>query len=363
MVRQARQSGLNDRSPSRENTPRSRFLQRSLQRIKQVSIKQLNLRRVVIKQVNLSQRGITLGLICLGLCLSLNLTLDSNSSWLNLKIGPLSGRWGALPSTAQTVRSGDQTLGQDSNQGWLMVQYLQGVVSLGDGGPTRPARMGDRLRSVGATLATGSRSAVVLQVDAAIGTIQVAENTEFRIGRLQKFANQSRLTSIEVLRGQVRLQLRRFTSPLSRFEIATPSGIAAVRGTEFGVDVDPKQRMTVATEVGKVNVSAQSQTVPVTAGLATVVFPGQPPQPPRPVDRVLGLSITQAQRRFEGGVEAVDLSGHINVTNTVVVNDQTLEVNSEGYFKTRITVPRRQTIQVIVRNALGSSRTYSLRSS
>ncbi len=265
------------------------------------------------------------------------------------------GPGGAGPAIAQAPSAGDQ--GQEAN-GWLMVQYLQGVVVVGDGQQTRAARTGDRLRGVGATLSTGQRSAVVLQVDTAIGTVQVAENTEFRIGRLQKFANQSRLTTIEVLRGQVRLQLRRFTSPLSRFEIATPSGIAAVRGTEFGVDVDPKERMTVATETGQVDVSAQSQTVAVTQGLATVVFPGQPPQQPRPVDRVLGLRITQAQRRREEGKDGVLLAGHINVTNTVMVNDQPVEVQPDGRFSIRVAVSGQQALSVVVRNPLGSSRTY-----
>jgi hypothetical protein len=68
--------------------------------------------------------------------------------------------------------------------------------------------------------------------------------------------NNGRITRLLVPRGQVRLQLRPFTNPGSRMEIETPAGTSGVRGTEFGLNVQPDGKMAIATLEGSVATSA-----------------------------------------------------------------------------------------------------------
>lgn len=66
-----------------------------------------------------------------------------------------------------------------------------------------------------------------------------------------------------------------------------PSGIAAVRGTEFGVLVTDDGTTNIATLTGQVAAIAESVTVPVDAGQVSTLFPGEVPSSPAPLDRVL----------------------------------------------------------------------------
>jgi len=67
----------------------------------------------------------------------------------------------------------------------------------------------------------------------------------------------------------------------SRFEISTPSAIAAVRGTEYRVNADVSGTESRAEVLeGKVAVSGTGRTVVIRKGFGTLVKKGQPPSPP-----------------------------------------------------------------------------------
>lgn len=68
-----------------------------------------------------------------------------------------------------------------------------------------------------------------------------------------------------------------------KLQIKTPSALAAVRGTEFRVEVDNSENSTVSCFDGLVAVSAEEKTVDLPKGFATFVKKGEPPSDPYPI--------------------------------------------------------------------------------
>lgn len=250
-----------------------------------------------------------------------------------------------------------QDLQLPNNQRWLEVQQLSGTVNYRQGETFRSARVGDRLQQVGHGIVTALQSTSVLDLDTDIGNVRVAENTSLRVKTLTVIADGGRVTALTVDRGQARLQVRRFTHPSSSLEVETPAGVAAVRGTIFGVSVDDIGKTGVATLVGQVDASAQGETVTVNPGFVTVIVPGEPPTPPRPLDRVLQFRPRNIQRTSGG----IILSGQADPANLVVVNGQTVETSANGRFSTFVSAsPLNRLVEVVVRNPVGDERTHTL---
>ncbi len=80
----------------------------------------------------------------------------------------------------------------------------------------------------------------------------------------------------------------------NRFEIRTPAAIAAVRGTRFRVNSEPRTTWTEVLE-GAVDVGNNSGDVLAQAGFGTVARAGQPPDAPRPLLAAPDLSALPAR--------------------------------------------------------------------
>ncbi len=250
-----------------------------------------------------------------------------------------------------------QDLRLPNNQRWLEVQQLSGTVNYRQGEVWRPALVGDRLQQVGQGIATALQSTSVLDFDTDIGNIRVAENTSLRVRTLTVMADGGRVTALAIDRGQARLQVRRFTHPSSNLEVETPAGVAAVRGTIFGVSVNDVGKTGVATLVGQVDASAQGETVTVNPGFATVIVPGEPPTEPRPLDQVLQLQ-TRTIQRTSGGII---FSGQVDPANLITVNGQPVETDANGRFRLFVPAsPLNRSIRVIVRNPVGDERGHTV---
>jgi hypothetical protein len=131
------------------------------------------------------------------------------------------------------------------------------------------------------TVRTLSNAKVDLQVQGT-GLIRIHENTLVQINALKSDKDPP---SIFLRKGSIDA----FVSKLfkssqqnqeEKLRIITPSSIAGVRGTEFRVDLDPKDNSTFSCFVGLVEVSAENKTVDVPQGYATFVEKGKPPLEP-----------------------------------------------------------------------------------
>ena len=239
---------------------------------------------------------------------------------------------------------------------WLQVERLAGTVSIHTSGQ-RSARVGDRLSAVGQGMSTGSGSSANLSLDNGIGSVAVAQNTRMTIQRLSTLADGARVTILDVSRGQARLQVRSYSNPNSRLELHTPSGVAAVRGTEFGVAVAEDGKTSIATLEGQVEAISQGVDVPVDAGLASIIRPGEPPTPPLPLDRELEIQWRLQMRR---GNQLI-MAGQIDAANTLLFGEDEIAISRTGNFELDLPLSdRHRTLTLTVRNPMGESRIHRL---
>jgi FecR protein len=243
---------------------------------------------------------------------------------------------------------------------WLALEQLVGNVLVTLNQRQQPAQRGDRLQNVGDSLVTQARSAARLAIDTGIGTVEVASNTQLQVRELTRNpADQSRITRLNVAYGRVKLRLRKFSSPNSRLEIHTPAGISGVRGTEFGVVVQPRGKTSVAVLDGGVNTNAQNVDVMVNQGFQNFTIPGEPPSEPVPLRDDPSLQY-QFERRIEGGQRRLRLVGQVDPVNRVFVNGQPQDTDREGRFGIEVRLVSFPRVQVQVATPLGQEKLYDL---
>lgn len=261
-------------------------------------------------------------------------------------------------TTCLVVFLGQGLSAQTQAIGWLEVKQTQGQVVL-TASPPRVARVGDRLSKVGDSLRTGPNSSAILRLDQKIGMINVAENTLLRIQRLGRLRSGARVTTLALDQGQVRLNVRRFHNPASRLEITSPAGVAAVRGTEYGISLDGDNRMIVATESGLVTATAQGKTVFLEPDFGSRLRPNEQPSAPQLLDRELALELN----RTEINDRQLYVSGRVHPLNSVIVVGVEVPIDDQGQFEANLTLPNSTSLfefEIKVKNALGESRSYSI---
>ncbi|HLO87429.1 MAG TPA: FecR family protein [Nostocaceae cyanobacterium] len=240
---------------------------------------------------------------------------------------------------------------------WLEVRSISGNVSYANAQTSQPARVGTRLKNVGESISTGKNSRTVLALDTGIGFINVAENTQLRIQQLKKTSSGGSITDLQVLTGQVKLKLRRFTNQSSHLRIETPAGITGVRGTEFGVSVQPSGKTGIATLTGSVATTAQGQSVNVNKGFQSLVIPGEAPTPPVPLRDDTKLDLLGIKDIGNGEAQIV---GKVDPVNLVILTNRPLNTDRNGNFDLKVPIPSDRLISVSVTTPLGKQKNYRL---
>ncbi|MGV0023383.1 FecR family protein [Phormidesmis priestleyi] len=242
---------------------------------------------------------------------------------------------------------------------WLSIQQVSGNVTYQRRSLNRPAKVGDRLEAVGDGLTTGARGSASLLVDTGVGTINVLEKTKLSVQALDVAPDYGRITRLQVSQGQVRLKLRRFTNRGSRLEIQTPAGLSGVRGTEFGVLVQPDGKTGLATVTGAVVSEAQGRNVSVLAGFQNFTIPGEPPSIPVPLRNDTRLRY-ELQQEIDRGVRKIRLIGQVDPVNSVTVDGKPQATDRNGRFDALFLAPSFLRIQVVVTTPLGKTESYDL---
>lgn len=239
---------------------------------------------------------------------------------------------------------------------WLEIRNLSGTVELLQGGQWRPAQLGGRLSAVGDGLNTGPGSLARLAVDTEVGFVSVSENTTFRILQFYTTPRGGKVTELDITRGQARVFVRPFTNPDSRLEIRTPAGVNGVRGTNFGIAIQPSGRSSLVVEEGSVVSEAQGVSIPVNAGFQNYTIPGQPPSDPVPITEDPSLNIFRLERR--GSIVLVE--GNTSTVNLLVIGDETQETDREGNFTLELPLSNGRSIEATVVTPLGTVKDYEL---
>jgi hypothetical protein len=264
--------------------------------------------------------------------------------WFVLGIGGASIAFAANPIQVRVNR-------------WLEVRRVSGNVFYQKGATLKPVQIGMRLQAIGEGLQTGKRSATLLALDTGIGFVQVAESTKFTIQQLQTVPDGGHVTYLDVPQGQVRLRLRRFTHSSSRLEVKTPASVSGVRGTDFGVTVQPDGKTGIATLTGSVLTEAQSKSVMVDAGTQSLVLPGQPPSPPIPLkdDSRLAIRVLAAM-----GGGRVRIAGQTDPVNLLLLGDVPQKIGPEGEFDITVPMVGNRRLRATVITPLGKQQVYEL---
>lgn len=242
---------------------------------------------------------------------------------------------------------------------WLEIQQMAGPVTLYRGQSSQPARVGLRLQAVGDGITTGSKAKVVLAADTGIGTISVSEQTSLRIQTLQVTPGNGRITRLQVTGGQVRLKVRPFTNPGSRLEIQTPAGVSGVRGTEFGVSIQPDGKTGLATLSGSVVSNARGKAIAVNGGFQNLVVTGEPPSPAVPLRNDTSLKI-EIRREMKGNVRWARLIGQIDFVNGLTIAGQPQVTDRNGRFDLTLPISSQARVQAVVTTPLGKKQVYDL---
>ncbi|MEB3338443.1 MAG: FecR family protein [Leptolyngbyaceae bacterium] len=240
---------------------------------------------------------------------------------------------------------------------WLEVRQVKGTVIYQKGTVSNSAQVGIKLQNVGDSVKTGKNSNAVLAVDTGIGVVKISENTTVRVRSLEVLPGGGHITHLQVTQGQARLQVRRFTNSGSRLEIQTPAGISGVRGTQFGVTVQPDGKTGVATLEGAVVTSAQGKSVRVSRGLQSLVIPGEAPSPAVALkeDTRMKVQILSALN-----AQTARIKGNVDSVNLVIVNDQPIVMDRKGQFDVQLPLPSDRIIRASVVTPLGKHQEYRL---
>lgn len=242
---------------------------------------------------------------------------------------------------------------------WLEVRQVSGNVTYLRGGSSRRAKVGDRLQTVGDGLRTESNASVRLAVDTDVGFVTIQEKTTVQIQGLQVASDNGRITRLHVSGGQIRVQVRPFTHRGSRLEITTPSSVSGVRGTEFGITVQPNGRTGLATLEGRVVSSAQGTSQLVLAGYQNLTLPGKPPEPPVLLQDDPSLDY-RWQVVVENNIRKLRLIGKVDPVNLVYVEGKPQLTDRNGQFQVLFVPRSTPTYRVEVRTPLGRTQAYVL---
>ena len=240
---------------------------------------------------------------------------------------------------------------------YLEVRSIFGNVIYGNQQTSQPATVGTKLQKVGDSISTGKNSRTILALDTEIAFVEVAENTKLQIQKLHSTSNNGKVTELLLTGGQVRLKVRPLNNRESRLEIKTPAGITGVRGTEFGVSVQPSGKTGVATLEGQVVTSAQGKTVSVNKGFQSFIIPGKPPSPPV---RLQDDTSLQIKILADMGNQQAKIAGKVDPVNLVILANEPLITNQNGEFEVITALPNNRKIAVSITTPLGKKQKYEL---
>jgi hypothetical protein len=240
---------------------------------------------------------------------------------------------------------------------YLEVRSIFGNVIYGNQQTSQPANVGTKLQKVGDSIGTGKNSRTMLALDTEIAFVEVAENTKLQIQKLHSTSNNGKVTELLLTGGQVRLKVRPLNNRESRLEIKTPAGITGVRGTEFGVSVQPSGKTGVATLKGQVVTSAQGKTVSVNKGFQSFIIPGKPPSPPV---RLQDDTSLQIKILADMGNQQAKIAGKVDPVNLVILANESLITNQNGEFEVITALPNNRKIAVSITTPLGKKQKYEL---
>ena len=161
-----------------------------------------------------------------------------------------------------------------------LVTFIKGVVSIKSTGAEewQKLQLNDRIRQ-GNWIRTSEDGAIEITFEDHFSVL-LRPNTTIEITAARKKSAIYLMYKLFLDIGRTISKIKQSTGKETRFEIQTPSAVAAARGTEFRAGVDPDITTRLEVLAGKVDVQAAKQKVEVKAGEGTVVKKDMKPAAP-----------------------------------------------------------------------------------
>lgn len=210
----------------------------------------------------------------------------------------------------------------------VLVRLVSGAVSRSAPAGWQSVERGQWLR-LGDAVRTAEQAMLVLELPEQAGFVHVLGGSELAISELRQLpGHDGPQAAIFTLNGgKAFVKLRSFNRERSRFQVQTPGGSAAVRGTAFVVDVDRAATARIGVSEGQVVVSARGQDIDLVPGHTSTIIPGQPPTSPTR-HRTTPLRLTS----FWPMGQQAQVSGRAAPGSTVMVNGLQVSVADDGAF-------------------------------
>jgi hypothetical protein len=162
------------------------------------------------------------------------------------------------------------------------VNYLKGNASVARGKvPPAPLSVGDNLVS-GDRVITGKGARIELRLPDG-SFLRFDERTTFElVAAVMDKKAQARKVSVTVVLGRTWAKVARFFGRKSRFELATPTAVAGVRGTTYRMNVNADTSAVVKVYDGEIEVKRREAPAPEAAAPPILSKP-TPVEGPRPV--------------------------------------------------------------------------------
>ena len=162
-----------------------------------------------------------------------------------------------------------------------LVTFVKGFADLyiRASGEWKELRLNDRIGQ-GSRIRTGDESTIEITFEDD-ASLLLRSNTSLDLASIQKKSTFHRLYILFLDIGRTISKVRRITGKEPRFEIHTPSAVAAARGTEFRASVDVKATTRCEVLKGTVGVEGRKQAVEVREGEGTIIRKDEPPIEPK----------------------------------------------------------------------------------
>lgn len=199
---------------------------------------------------------------------------------------------------------------------------------------------------------------------------KIMPNTQITVKKaISNVIQKSQTSELELTRGKVFIRIMRELSHASKFEVETPTAVAAVRGTIFSVEVLN----------GKTQVAVFKGHVQVTSGPthAAMINPGQAAVSTQlGALRTIASTVADAEFAAQPTIIKPELTAHINhlpggtkafihglteAGDIVTVNDEPMRLLANGLFNKRVTLqPGHNLFMVVTRDRHGVKTTQAL---
>jgi hypothetical protein len=161
-------------------------------------------------------------------------------------------------------------------------------------------------------------------------TIELKAGTQIEVAELAIADSGSTTILIKQQIGETINRVKKLADPASRYEIETPAGVAAVRGTVMYVMVAENAETTVISQEGFISVIAQGVEVKVPEGTQCFIISGQPPSTPVPIPTPTPTPTPPPLSGGGGGAPVVEPTGSAIAVAKASSNDASTSSDPSG---------------------------------